>query len=88
MNVGKSILATSIHTIFYVYIAEYMTLIIQYLTDYPLRYVLNSQSLAGELISVSVSGIGCCLTVPVSAVLSVFFLKREAADPEKNGRHV
>ena len=87
-NVGKSILATSIHTIFYVYIAEYMTLIIQYLTDYPLRYVLNSQSLAGELISVSVSGIGCCLTVPVSAVLSVFFLKREAADPEKNGRHV
>lgn len=68
--VGRSVLSTSIHTIFYIYIAEYLTLMIQYISDYSFAYVINSKSLAHELIAVSVSGMGCCLVVPVAALIS------------------
>lgn len=87
-RVSKSILATSIHTIFYIYIAEYMTLMIQYITDYSPAYVLNSKSLTSEFLTVSMSGIGCCLVVPVTTVLGIHFIhekKREdSPSPEKS----
>lgn len=75
-TVSKAVMATSIHTIFYIYIAEYMTLLIQYMTDYSLSYVLNSQSFAKELISVSISGIGCCLVVPIATIAGAVFIKK------------
>ena len=81
--VSKAILATSIHTIFYIYIAEFMTLFIQYLNDYLFAAVLNSKSLAKEIISISVSGIGCCLIVPVATVLgSVFITRHHSAEDD------
>ncbi|NLD11377.1 MAG: YibE/F family protein [Clostridiales bacterium] len=76
-KVSKAVLSTSIHTIFYIYIAEYMTLLIQYMTDYSLSYIINSQSFARELISVSISGIGCCLVVPVATVAGAVLISRE-----------
>lgn len=81
--VSKAILATSIHTIFYIYIAEFMTLFIQYLNDYSFAAVLNSKSLSKEIISISVSGIGCCLIVPVATVLgSVFITRHHSAEDD------
>ncbi|MGN0709691.1 MAG: YibE/F family protein, partial [Anaerovoracaceae bacterium] len=68
-TVGRDVLNTSMHTIFYIYVAEYMTLMIQYIKDYSFSYVINSKSLAGEFLTVSLSGVGCCLIVPVSALL-------------------
>jgi len=76
-KVSKAVMATSIHTIFYIYIAEYMTLLIQYMTDYSLAYVINSESFARELISVSISGIGCCLVVPVATIAGAAFINKE-----------
>ncbi|MGI6212687.1 MAG: YibE/F family protein [Anaerovoracaceae bacterium] len=72
--VSKSIMATSIHTIFYIYIAEYLTLLIQYLTDYSFAYVLNSKSLAGEFITISMTGCGCCLVCPVATILGILLI--------------
>lgn len=86
-TVSKAILATSIHTIFYIYIAEFLTLFIQYLEDYPLMTVLNSQSLAREMITICVSGLGCCLVVPVTTVLSVWAVKREKTGNRIHLRH-
>lgn len=76
-KVSKAVMSTSIHTIFYIYIAEYMTLLIQYMTDYSLSYIINSQSFARELISVSISGIGCCLVVPVATIAGAVFISKE-----------
>lgn len=76
LTVGKSILATSIHTIFYIYIAEYLTLLIQYFTDYSLVYIINSLSFSKELIAISISGIGCALIVPVTAILGSILIKK------------
>ena len=82
---SRSILNTSIHTIFYIYIAEYLTLMIQYVDEYSLVRLINSESFCSEFISVTVSGIGCCLIVPVAAVtgavmIDKFFKKKEEAE--------
>lgn len=76
-NVSKAVMSTSIHTIFYVYIAEYMTLLMQYIADFSFAYILNSQSLASEFICVSISGIGCCIVVPIATIISTMLVKKE-----------
>ncbi len=73
---SRAILNTSIHTIFYIYIAEYLTLMIQYVDEYDFAKLVNSQSFAAEFISISISGIGCCLVVPVATMLTTWVLGR------------
>ncbi len=75
---GQAILNTSIHTIFYIYMAEYLTLFIQYADEYSLSRLINSKSFCQEFISISVSGLGCCLIVPVAAILGSWILYRDA----------
>lgn len=77
IHVGKAILNTSIHTIFYVYLAEYLTLIIQYCREISFAEMLNSKSFTQGIISISISGIACCLIIPVSALLAVFSLRNK-----------
>lgn len=73
---SKAILNTSIHTIFYIYIAEYLTLMIQYVDEYSFTQLINSQSFGAEFISISISGIGCCLVVPVATMLTAWQLSK------------
>lgn len=76
---SRAILNTSIHTIFYIYIAEYLTLMIQYADEYSLVRLINSKSFCQEFLSVSISGLGCCLVVPAATLLSaaVFAKKKK-----------
>ena len=84
---SRAILNTSIHTIFYIYIAEYLTLMIQYVDEYSLVRLVNSKSFCQEFLSISISGLGCCLIVPAATLLSaaVFVDKkpRKRADKKK-----
>jgi len=73
---SRAILNTSIHTIFYIYIAEYLTLIMQYVNEYDFARLINSQSFGAEFISISVSGIGCCLVVPVATLMTAWWLTK------------
>ena len=73
---SRAILNTSIHTIFYIYIAEYLTLMIQYVDEYSFSRLINSQSFGAEFISISISGIGCCLIVPVATMMAAWWLDR------------
>lgn len=74
---SRAILNTSIHTIFYIYIAEYLTLMIQYVDEYSFSRLINSQSFGAEFISISISGIGCCLVVPVATMLTALQLAKK-----------
>ncbi len=74
---SRAILNTSIHTIFYIYIAEYLTLMIQYVDEYSFARLVNSQSFGAEFISISISGIGCCLIVPVATMLTAWYLTKD-----------
>ena len=73
---SRAILNTSIHTIFYIYIAEYLTLMIQYVDEYSLAELINSQSFGAEFVSIAISGIGCCLVVPVATLLCGWHLTK------------
>lgn len=73
---SRAILNTSIHTIFYIYIAEYLTLMIQYVDEYSFSRLINSQSFGAEFISISISGIGCCLVVPIATLLTAWWLDK------------
>ncbi len=73
---SRSILNTSIHTIFYIYIAEYLTLMIQYVDEYSLLHLINSKSFCQEFISISVSGIGCCLVVPITTIIGSILIDK------------
>ncbi len=72
-SVGKSVLNTSMHTIFYIYIAEYLTLMLQYVQDYSFVEMINSKSFSQEFLSISISGLGICLVIPAAVLLSVHF---------------
>ncbi len=74
---SRAILNTSIHTIFYIYMAEYLTLMIQYVDEYSFGRLINSQSFASEFITISISGIGCCLVVPAATMLTAWVLDRQ-----------
>jgi len=74
---SRAILNTSIHTIFYIYIAEYLTLMIQYVDEYSFSRLINSQSFGAEFISISISGIGCCMVVPIATMLTAGWLTKK-----------
>lgn len=76
-SVGTSILNTSMHTIFYIYIAEYMTLMLQYVQDFTFVDMINSKSFSQEFLTITVSGLGICLAIPIAAMLSVHFATKK-----------
>lgn len=76
MNVGKDVLSTSIHTIFYIYIAEYLTLMLQFTESYSFAKMINSKAFCQEFITIAISGIGCCLILPIVTLVGVALLTR------------
>lgn len=82
-SVSKAVLSTSIHTIFYIYIAEYMTLMIQFAGEYSFSRLINSKAFCQEFISISISGIGCCLVVPIATMLGTALIKYQGVQIEK-----
>ena len=70
LSVGRSILSTSMHTIFYIYIAEYMTLMMQYVQDFTFVGMINSKSFASGFLSITICGSICCIIVPVAVLFT------------------
>lgn len=77
--VGTSILNTSMHTIFYIYIAEYMTLMLQYVQDFTFVDIINSKSFSQEFLTITVSGLGICLAIPIATMLSIYFATKQSS---------
>lgn len=69
INIGRDILSSTINTLFFIYIAEYLTLFIQFANDYSFAQMINSKQFCQEFISISLSGIGCILIIPIAAIL-------------------
>lgn len=71
-EVSKYILSTSMHTIFYIYMAEFMTLIMQFVRFLSFSEMINSSAFAEGVLSIVITGCGCCLVIPITALLSRF----------------
>jgi uncharacterized membrane protein len=74
LSIGKNILSSSINTLFFIFIAEYFTLFIQFTQYYTFAQMINSKEFCQQVISIAVSGIGCVLIIPVvSAVAASWY---------------
>lgn len=71
LNIGKSILGTTINTLLFAYLAEFMTLIIYF---YGLKsdfgYIVNSKVFASELIKIILVNIGSIIVIPITSYLT------------------
>lgn len=75
IGIGRDILSSTVNTLFFIYIAEYLTLFIQFVNDYSFSQMINSKQFCQEFISISLSGIGCILIIPIAALLGAWFYK-------------
>lgn len=75
MNIGKNILSSTVNTLFFIYIAEYLTLFLQFASDYTLPDMLNSKEFCQESASVILACIASILVIPVSSAVSVQIFK-------------
>lgn len=76
-TVGSSILSTSIHTVFYIYMAEYLTLFIEYADSFSFANMINSKSFSQGFLSMAIVSIGCSAVIPISVFLCMIYNKNK-----------
>ncbi|MDD3225057.1 MAG: YibE/F family protein [Clostridium sp.] len=75
MNIGKDILGAMTNTLFFAYIASFMTLIIFFNEQkYSISDMLNAKVFCANVLQSLCSGIGIILIIPITALVSSRFL--------------
>lgn len=70
LNIGRDILGTTINTLFFSFLGEFMTLVIWFDTsEYSFAHIINNKTLASELIIILFSAIGCVMILPITSFL-------------------
>ena len=78
MNIGKDILCTTTNTLLFVFLGDFMTLVIWYYTSkYSFFDIINSKTFAQEVIRILFSALGCVSIIPVTSILTIFFIQNE-----------
>lgn len=78
ITIGKDILGTTVNTLLFAFLGEFMTLLIWFQSlDYSITETINSKVFAGEFIKILFSNLGCILIIPITAyVISYNLTKR------------
>lgn len=83
ISVGRDILGSTVNTLFFIFIAEYFTLFLQFMEFYSFAQMVNSKEFVQEIISIAVGGIGCVLIIPAAAGLGAVFYGRQPTAEKK-----
>ena len=71
MNIGKDILCTSVNTLLFAFLADFMTLVIWYYKGhYSFLDIINSKTFASEFIRIMFSISGCLLVIPITSLMT------------------
>jgi len=71
INIGKDILGTTMCTLLFAFLGEFMTLLIWFKKgNYSLGDILNAKTFASEFIKILFSAIGCILVIPITAYIT------------------
>ncbi len=85
MNIGMDIMGSTINTLLYAYLGEAMMLMNYYMqVGYSFERVINSKSFYVGLLQIMLSGIGCIIVIPVSAIVISIYLSQKSACNLKN----
>lgn len=71
LNVSRDILGTTVHTLFYIYMAEFMALLIQFAENYTFLEMINSKAFSQEMARIGFSAIGCAAVIPITVLIAV-----------------
>lgn len=78
ITIGKDILCTTMNTLLFAFISEFMTLIIWYKTSsYTILEIINSKLFVSEIIKILFSAIGCILVIPITSYVTANNLKKK-----------
>lgn len=70
LTIGKDILGTTVNTLLFAFLSEFMTLLLWFqLGGYSFLDIINNKTFVAEFIKIMFSGIGCVFIIPLSAWL-------------------
>ena len=79
MRVGREILATSANTIYLAYFGGQLTLFFWFFKlNYSFGHIINSKIFAQEFISILFGGIAVAISIPITAWVTAFLIKRQS----------
>jgi len=71
MNIGRDIMGTTISTLLFVFIGEFMTLLILYKKgNYSFGDIINSKTFVKEFMKIIFSAIGCIIVIPITSYIT------------------
>lgn len=71
INIGKDILGTTMNTLLFAFLGEFMTLLIYFKTgNYTFGEIINSKTFAAEFIKIVFSAIGCIMVIPITSYIT------------------
>lgn len=80
-EVSRYVMSTSIHTVFYIYMAEFLTLFMQFVRNMSFLEMINSSSFALGILTIVVSGLGCTLVIPMVKGISIMYIEKKIRFP-------
>lgn len=70
INISRSILNSTVNTIFFIAVGEYLILFINFIKFYSFTELINSKSFAQGSATIIICTIGCIMVMPLSALIS------------------
>ena len=86
MNIGHDILCTTTNTLLFVFLGDFMTLLIWYYKgNYNFLDLVNAKIFIGEVIKILFSALGCILVIPITSYITsknIIKLKNKGIEEE------
>ncbi|WP_147535732.1 YibE/F family protein [Bacillus marasmi] len=88
LSIGKDILGTSANTLFFAFFGSYLALLIWFKDlAYSASDIVNSKIFSAELINILFAGIGVALNIPITALITAYYLTKKRKS-EESVKHI
>jgi len=80
MKIGRDILSSTVNTLFFIFVGEYLLMFIVFMVYYSFTSMINSKEFVQGTITILISAAGCVLTIPISAFIASKKFKKKEVD--------
>lgn len=84
ISIGRDILGTTTNTLFFAFFGGYLALLIWFKDlSYSVGEIINSKIFSAEMITIFCAGTGVALVIPITAMITAYFLVRTREKSKK-----
>lgn len=84
LSIGRDILGTSTNTLFFAFFGGYLALLIWFKDlSYSVGEIVNSKIFSAEMITIFCAGTGVALIIPITALITAYYLVKKGENKEK-----